>query len=129
LEGLHGRRTALGFGGLIVVACVALGLGINVLFPGMAEGVIALGGQHDASPLQWVSLGGLVLLCLGSLLREGPRGFFGQVISQSGGDCDDQCHDDGHEHSDGDTQGHGHDHSHGHGPGPGQGDGDDLCCD
>jgi uncharacterized membrane protein YraQ (UPF0718 family) len=123
LASLHGRRTALAFGGLIVLVCVALGLLINVLFPGMADGVIALGGEHGASALQWTALGGLVLLCVGSLVRQGPRGFFGQVISQSEGDCDDQCHDDGHEHSD-DDAGSGQHGSHDHGGH----DHDDDCC-
>jgi len=121
LSGLHGKRIALGFGGLIVSVCVALGLAINVLFPEMAEGVVALDGEHGAGTLEWVALAGLLLLCLGSLVRQGPRGFFGQVVSQSEGDCDDHCHDDGHEHSDkdGPSKGDGHHH---------HGQGDDPCC-
>jgi len=114
LSGLHGRRAALHFGALIVAVCVGLGLAINVLFPGMADGVLVLGGHHEVSTVQWVSLGGLILLCVASFLREGPRGFFGQVISQVEDDCDDHCHDDGHDHQHPTPR---DDHGHHHGSG------------
>jgi hypothetical protein len=97
LSRLHGRRVAVAFAGLIACASIGLGMLVNLLLPG--TGGIAL---HEAAVEEpgWLQVGSLFVLAgvfLMSLLRQGPRGFIGQVLEPYG----DEGHDD-----------HDHDHDH-----------------
>ncbi len=126
LAQLHGRRFALGFAGCTAVASIALGWATNLLLQGYR--VPALGGP-DHEHHGWVdeaALVALVALLVASLLRQGPRGFLGQVldVARVGHDHDHGTGDHtghSHAHSPGDHHGHAHAHDHaGHGqPGTG----------
>ena len=107
LSGLHGGRFAFAFASGMLILSVALGLAVNAWLP--TPVLPALQGAHDhAGLLQQICLAGLGLLLIGSILRQGPRGFAGQIIAA-------------HAHPDG-TGGHGHGHHHDHGSGG------DSCC-
>ena len=115
LSALHGRRVAVAFGGAMLIACIAAGLGVNAFFPEIGGAAFAVGGHEHSQP-HYVALGLLVVVCVLSLGRQGPRGFFGQVLDQGiqhDHDHDPCCHDDpGHDHDHGHDDGHGHDHDH-----------------
>ena len=93
LQALHGRATAAAFGGAMFAACVGAGLIVNAVAPGIGAGAFVV-GEHDHSPLQTASLVALAVLCVLSLVRQGPRGFFGQVLDQG---LDEHDHDHDHE--------------------------------
>jgi hypothetical protein len=110
LSSLHGRRASLAFVGSMMVACIVLGLAVNLLAPGAAEGAFQLGGSHRPSTFQWSCALALALVFMASVLRQGPRGFVGQLSFLGHSHGHDDSHGHGHEHS----HGHGHEHSHGH---------------
>ena len=93
---LHGKRTALFFGASAVVFTLVLGWTVNAFLPGGAAAGITerLHGDH-AGPVEYTSLAVLGLLFVASLLRQGTRGFLGQVVSPHGGAAG---HGDEHEH-------------------------------
>jgi uncharacterized membrane protein YraQ (UPF0718 family) len=104
LSALHGRRIALLFGGLMAILTVGLGLGLNLLMPGLS-GVAVHDAAHDGPGLlQVISLAGLTLVLALSILRQGPRGFVGQILTPYG--SRPHGHDHGHDHD------HDHDHHH-----------------
>jgi uncharacterized protein len=84
LSQLHGRRVAVAFGLAIIVLCVALGTSVNLLMPDAGQGVFGGGHGEDHGVFQLIF--GLVLAALfvASLLRLGPRGFFGKLGEQGG---------------------------------------------
>lgn len=92
LSAAHGRRHALRFAALVALLAVACGYLANV-----ALGAIIVpapsGIEHEESILRWVALGGLGLLALCALLRQGPRWFFAQIMTQAsaGGPHHDEC--------------------------------------
>jgi len=92
LSQLHGRRIAVAFGAAIIALCVALGTSVNLLLPEAGAGAFAGGeGEHHGA-LQLVFGAALGLLFVVSLLRQGPRGFFGRLGEQGG--KADEPHDD-----------------------------------
>ncbi|RMH40922.1 MAG: hypothetical protein D6689_12340 [Deltaproteobacteria bacterium] len=100
LSRLHGRRIALAFGTAMALLSIGLGLLVNAAMP--AAGAIAL---HEAalespSALELAALAALAAVFLASLLRQGPRGFLGQILSPYGdaGSCDHD-HDHDHDHA------------------------------
>ncbi len=100
LAQLHSRKTALVFAATAVASTLGLGWATNALLSsGAAAGVPdRLHGDHGG-PFEITMLSLLALLFCISLLRQGTRGFLGQVISPHGtshshGDHD---HDDGHD--------------------------------
>ncbi|MCP4867233.1 MAG: hypothetical protein GY898_00765 [Proteobacteria bacterium] len=104
LSALHGRSVAVAFGAAMLGACVTAGLAVNGFFPDIGGGAFSVGG-HEHSQLHYVALALLVVVCALSLGRQGPRGFFGQVLAQ--GLDHDHDHDHDHEHEDEDGHGHG----------------------
>ena len=100
LSGMHGRRIAAAFGVLIAVLCVGLGMLVNALFPTLASGGFAGGLERDPGWVQQISLLLLALVALSSLLRQGPRSFFGQVVQQG---MEEHEHDH-HNHDHGSTE-------------------------
>jgi len=112
LARLHGRRVALGFGAAMAAGAIGLGLIASALLP--RGGGIALydAVAAGASPFEVVCLAGFTLVVALSVLRQGPRGFVGQVLSPYGEGPHDHDHGGG-DHGHGD---HGHgDHGHAHG--------------
>jgi len=98
LSRLHNRKIALAFGATVAAASIALGFLVNALLP--TAGGLALHEVADEDP-SWLAVGSLFLLgaiFLFSLLRQGPRGYIGQILSPYGDD-DDDCHDHDHGHS------------------------------
>jgi uncharacterized membrane protein YraQ (UPF0718 family) len=123
LSNLHGKRAALSFGLLVGGLAIAIGASVNLALP--AIGLTVEAHHHHAehlSPLALTALGGVALLYLLSVLRQGPRGFLAHVFSGAthghAHDGHDHGHDHGglgHDHGDHGDHGHGHDHGHDHG--------------
>ena len=88
---LHGRRIAVVFGAAIIVLCVALGTSVNLLMPEAGHDAFVGGHGEQHGAIQLVFGGALALLFVASLLRLGPRGFFGKLGEQGGSHEDDQC--------------------------------------
>ncbi len=106
LAQLHGRRVALAFGAVIATSAIGLGMLINV-FIGGTTGLSLHEASHEEPSL--LAMGSLAVLSVAfalSVLRQGPRGFIGQVINPYKGDHD---HDDGHGHDHGGDHGGGND--------------------
>jgi len=102
LARLHGRARTLSFALVAAVCTTVLGYAVNSILPNGSSVLPVAGHVHEGSPLQIVSLWLLGLLFAYSFLRQGTRGFVGQVISPHGGAGHDHAHD------------HDHDHAHGH---------------
>jgi uncharacterized membrane protein YraQ (UPF0718 family) len=107
LARLHGRRAAAAFGALVAACAVGLGLLANLVLPGVDGIALYQEASSNASALQVVCLAGFVLVVALSVLRQGPRGFVGQILSPYGPRP--------HSHGDDDGEG-GHDHGHAHEP-------------
>jgi uncharacterized protein len=100
LARLHGPRIALAFGGLMALLAVGLGLLVNLLLPRMGGIALYAEASSDASVFEMLAVAAFVAVVGLSVVRQGPRGFIGQILSPYGGDK------------------HEHDHEHGeHGPG------------
>jgi len=91
---LHGKRTAVAFAAAVVLLTIALGYAVNALIGTVGTAAPAPVHEHGGTPLQIVSLVALAALFVVSFLRQGARGFVGQVISAHG-------HEHDHEHEDG----------------------------
>ena len=96
---LHSRRTALLFGTSAVFFTVLLGYASNALLSGVAAQVPERLHAEHAGVLEVGSLVALGLLFAVSLLRQGTRGFVGQVISPHGEEGHGHDHE-GHDHCD-----------------------------
>jgi hypothetical protein len=103
----------------MAILSVGIGMGINLVLPDASGIELDAITEEIPSALEIVSLAALVVIFALSLLRQGPRGFLGQVLSPYGDD-DDDGHGHGHGHDD---DGHGHGHGHGHDREGGSG-----CC-
>jgi uncharacterized membrane protein YraQ (UPF0718 family) len=78
LTQLHSKKVAIGFGLAVMICAVGAGLIVDQM---TLETVVSEHGHHhpDGTLLQWLCLGGLGLLLLNSLLRQGPRGLMEQI--------------------------------------------------
>ena len=115
LRSFHDRRTTLKLLATILGATVALGVALNALPvpPTELPSTVA----HGPHPAEALAAALFTLLLVGSLARQGPRGFLGRLgIGHTHAEHDHldglgsnhgHSHDHGHSHS--------HDHSHGHG--------------
>ena len=97
LSQLHGRRIALMFGALMAGLTIGLGFAINLALPDLSGIAVHDAAGHDPSLLQVASLAGLTLVLALSILRQGPRGFVGQILTPFG-PADDDHHDHDHDH-------------------------------
>ena len=82
LAKLHGRRMALMFGG--TVSLLAILAGWTVDFLGVPAEPLALAHgaeEHSVGALGVVCAALLGIMVIGSLLRQGPRGMVGQIVS------------------------------------------------
>ncbi len=98
---LHGRSMALAYAGGMTVLAVLAGYLANVLLGASSPVAPSVPAVHDHGLLGQLALLGLAALLLISWLRQGPRGFLGQIMDLAAGSH-------GHRHS------HSHDHSHDH---------------
>lgn len=104
LAALHGRRAAAAFAGAVFALAVGLGLGLDAaLAPGAGLALHDL-GSHAPSRLASLCVAALAALLAASLVRQGARGFLGQILSVRG-------RDHAHEHGPADHDHH-HDHHH-----------------
>lgn len=99
LEQLHGRKLAVVFVVVMIVAVLLLGWGVNLVWPALVDTAPAAAvHEHEEHGLvAIISAVALGLLFLLSLVRQGPRAFLGRLWEQGGHDHDDHDHDD-HEH-------------------------------
>ncbi|HUS67367.1 MAG TPA: permease [Kofleriaceae bacterium] len=104
LSALHGRRIAVLFGALMAILTIGLGLGLNLLMPELSGMAVHDAAHDEPGVLQVASLAGIMLVLALSILRQGPRGFVGQILTPYGSLGDGHDHDHGHDH--------GHDHHH-----------------
>ncbi len=84
LRDLHGATAAVVFGVVMLALTVGLGVGVNLLVPGVGQGGAFAGGEHEPTALQIACVGILGLLLLSSLLRQGPRGMIAQIVPRWG---------------------------------------------
>ncbi|HIA28025.1 MAG TPA: hypothetical protein EYN79_07910 [Planctomycetes bacterium] len=102
LTSIHGRRTAVLFALLVGATAILLGIAVNIFLPTASTVIGAEDGHIDmpTGTLAWTCLGGLGLLFLLSLARQGPRVFLRHLFSlpDDPEHCDDPCHSDSHSH-------------------------------
>jgi uncharacterized membrane protein YraQ (UPF0718 family) len=102
LSGLHGRRTAVAFAGVLVTFAVTAGLAIDTILPGLPVPTLAQLTEEAPSRLQLLSLAGLALLFAASILRRGMDGFIGEIgegLGMGHSHSHSHSHEDAHEHS------------------------------
>lgn len=95
LARLHSRRTALFFAVVTALATTALGWSANALLGGRGFALAVGGSEHGGGWFEIACAVALLALFVVSLLRQGARGFVGQVISPHGaGEPHDHDHHD-----------------------------------
>ena len=98
LSKLHGRRVAILFGAMMAGLTIGLGLAINLALPELSGIAVHAAAVHEPGLLQVLSLAGLTLVLALSVLRQGPRGFVGQILTPFGEADDHHDHDHDHDH-------------------------------
>lgn len=78
LARLHGTRTAVKVGAVILAAAVCVGWGVDTLDLSLPAVLHSQEHPHER-PIAVLSTLGLAMLAFSSLLRQGPRGLVGQV--------------------------------------------------
>lgn len=94
LTRLHGLRVAVSFGTAVAALSIGLGYLVNAILPPVGK-VAAFSSEH--APTGWVNVLGVVALAILfalSLVRQGPRGFLGQVTSLWGREHEEDICDD-----------------------------------
>ena len=104
LTKLHGRAVAIGFAASVVLSALVTGAMVNQLAIDWRFPEFVASGHEHLNVLEWISLGLLTFLLMGSLWRLGVRGFVSMVLSQTA--HDHEHHDHAHHHA--------HDHEHHH---------------
>lgn len=109
LRGLHGTRVALSFVGTSLGLAVALGMAIDVLFPGgLGSGSWARAAEgHGHGLLHRACAAVLGILTLWVVCEHGPRAFLAQLLPEGG--HSHPGHPEGEEHAHAD-----HEHGRGH---------------
>lgn len=110
LASLHGRRFAFAFAVAVTGAAVAVGYVVNLWLGGHPAIPLHEEAAEGGSLVEKICLGILAVVMVGSIWRQGPRGFVGQLFS--GHHDHDHDHGHGHGHDHGHDHGHGHDHDH-----------------
>lgn len=101
LSRLHGPRVALAFGAAMAGLTVGLGLVVNLGLPHIEGIALYQAASEEPSLVQVLSLAALTLVLALSVLRQGPRGFVGQILAPYGRDDHDgeHGHDGEHDHA------------------------------
>jgi uncharacterized protein len=89
----HGQRPALLFGGLVALLTVSVGLVVNLFLPEVDGIALYEEASAEAGVFEMLCLGAFTLVVALSVLRQGPRGFVGQILSPYGEDPHDHDHD------------------------------------
>lgn len=79
LKSLHGKKSALWFGGTIAVGAIALGYIVDIFVRDV--GAVSAEMSHETSMVSYAATVGLLLLLLFGVLRLGLRGFFAKVVN------------------------------------------------
>ena len=79
LARLHGDRMALVFAVTMTLSAVALGVLLNLLWPGLAATAPVVAATEVVAWWQVLAIGALLLLYAASLLRRGARGFLDEL--------------------------------------------------
>lgn len=79
LARLHGDRAALVFAATMTLSAVALGVALNLLWPGLAATAPVVATSEPITWWQSAAIAALALLYLASLLRRGARGFLDEL--------------------------------------------------
>ncbi|HKE18517.1 MAG TPA: permease, partial [Kofleriaceae bacterium] len=98
LARLHGSRIALAFGAIMALLAVVLGLVVNLVLPDMGGMALYTEASSHATVFEMLAVAGFIAVVGLSVLRQGPRGFVGQVLSPIGSDTHDHGGDDDHGH-------------------------------
>jgi hypothetical protein len=96
LSKIHGKRAALLFGAAILGLSIGLGLLTNLVIGEVRGTPSGEGHAHG-----WLHIGSLVVLTAvfaASVLRQGPRGFVGQVLDPYGHENEEHDHSHLHRH-------------------------------
>ena len=93
LSALHGRRVAIGFATTVVVSSLLAGSVINSFGLDWGFPELQTSGHEMLNTFEWLSLVALGILLVGSLWRQGVRGFVGHVLNP-GAEDHDHDHDD-----------------------------------
>ena len=104
LSSLHGRRFAVAFAATVTGTAVAAGYVANLWLGDHPAIPLHETAAEGGSILETICLGVLALMMVGSVWRQGPRGFIGQLLGDA---HDHHDHDHDHDHDD---------HHHGHEP-------------
>ncbi len=82
LARLHGRRTAVLFGVTVTALAILAGWAVDLLGVPAAPVLEGHAGVADhRSGFAWFCVGGLLVLTIASLLRQGPRGALRQILT------------------------------------------------
>ena len=122
LARLHGTPVALRFGAAMAVLSIAAGYACNLA---LGAYTVPLAAATEHGLVFWLEVTAAILLALlfgASVLRQGARGFFAQVLefadgegrSGHAGHAHAHSDDHGHAHSHAHDHAHAHDHGHGH---------------
>ncbi len=112
LTQMHSKKVSIMFGAIVVVLAILFGIGTNLIMGDTVPEIMSGHHHHEGEAWwQWLALGTLGLVFLGSVIRLGPRGFIAN-LSPGGG----------HHHH------HHHGHDHGHDHGDDSHNHDDHCC-
>jgi uncharacterized protein len=79
LTRLHGRRFAVGFAVSMTVCAIGLGVAVNLLFPTLSTTQPTLVTDVEGTPWQLAAVAACGLLYLASVVRQGARGFLGEL--------------------------------------------------
>jgi hypothetical protein len=105
LSRLHGRRVAIAFGATVAAGSIGLGFAVNAILPSAAGFALHEAAREGPGYLSVAALIALGVVFLLSLLRQGPRGYIGQILAPYGhgghDHCDDGCADDDRDHDHG----------------------------
>ncbi len=85
LSDLHGKKVAFAFAVTVALVTIGMGYGVNAILPEAHGSALAGAADHaHGTPTQWAALGLLVAMLVGSILRQGSRGFVGRVLAWAG---------------------------------------------
>jgi uncharacterized membrane protein YraQ (UPF0718 family) len=84
LSGIHGRRVALAFTGLMIALAVGLGVALDLVAPGIAASTAHAHVHHDTTLFSDLCLLALVALFLASFLRQTPQAFVQRLWERDG---------------------------------------------
>lgn len=115
---IHGTPAALRFGAVMTILAIAAGYVCNLV---LGAYVVPIGVASEHGLVYGLELTAALLLALlfaASVLRQGARGFFAQVLQFADGEGPGghpgHAHDHGHDHAHDHAHDHGHAHGHGH---------------